>query len=70
MKFSTPALGLSVVLALSGVVAALPAADFQARDEHPTIIPGPGLPSLEELGLTAADLYKRNPNFKVIDRRE
>ncbi|KAH8722345.1 hypothetical protein GQ44DRAFT_711937 [Phaeosphaeriaceae sp. PMI808] len=50
MLFST------VVLAVAslGAVSATP---LGARDAVPEVIPGPGLPSLESLNLTSADLY-------------
>jgi hypothetical protein len=36
------------------------ASPLQARDttQYPEVIPGPGLPSLEALGLTTAQLYE------------
>ncbi|KAM3511614.1 hypothetical protein MY11210_004768 [Beauveria gryllotalpidicola] len=41
-----------LVLGLSLVSAA------PAGEQYPEVIPGPGLPSLEELGLTSAELYQ------------
>ena len=45
----------AMLLLLVNVAHAVPA-------EFPTVIPGPGLPSLESLGLTSAELYERAPS--------
>ena len=66
MKSFVPA--LCIVVGLISNVAALPAADVEARTDYPTVIPGPGLPSLESLGLTSADLYTKKPSVR--DDRE
>ena len=50
---------LSVALAFASTSAALPTAEVEAV----AVIPGPGLPSLEELGLTSADLYNKRSDF-------
>ncbi len=31
------------------------------RDEYPEVVPGPGMPSLAELGLTSWDLFEMTP---------
>lgn len=33
-----------------------------ARDTARTVVPGPGLPTLEELGLTSEELYAMTPS--------
>lgn len=38
-------------------VAAVPATTY------PEVVPGPGMPSLEELGLTSEQLYTMKPSF-------
>lgn len=48
----------TLLLALAGAAAA-------GTTKYPEIKPGAGLPSLAELGLTSADLYKMGkPNFR------
>jgi hypothetical protein len=66
MKSFVPA--LCIVLGLISNVAALPAADVETRTDYPTVVPGPGLPSLESLGLTSAELYTKKPSVR--DDRE
>lgn len=45
----------ALVLGLASLAAAAPA--LEARNSVPEVIPGPGLPSLESLGLTSEMLY-------------
>lgn len=66
MKSFVPA--LCIALSLISNVAALPAADIETRTDYPTVIPGPGLPSIESLGLTSAEYYRKKPSVR--DDRE
>jgi len=50
---------LTAIAALTSVVVALPSIEISKARSYPEIIPGRGLPSLESLGLTSADLYER-----------
>ncbi|KIM21876.1 hypothetical protein M408DRAFT_79877 [Serendipita vermifera MAFF 305830] len=50
-KISLSAVFLCAVTLLGGVSA------FPSPEEYPEVIPGPGMPSLESLGLTSKDLY-------------
>lgn len=61
-KISFSAVVLCAIILLAGVSA------VPAPDEYPEVIPGPGMPSLESLGLTSKDLYnaiqpERNSNL-------
>jgi hypothetical protein len=47
---------LATALAALALVGAMP-----TEEDCPEVVPGPGLPSLESLGLTSADLYKTVP---------
>ncbi|KAI0058211.1 hypothetical protein BV25DRAFT_1841192 [Artomyces pyxidatus] len=53
-------LSLVAVTALSTFAVAAPTV-------HPTVVPGPGLPTLEELGLTSEELYAKQPSFQTRD---
>ncbi|KAI0059302.1 hypothetical protein BV25DRAFT_1779087, partial [Artomyces pyxidatus] len=53
-----PALFLIAATALSTFAVAAPAV-------HPTVVPGPGLPTLAELGLTSEELYARPPSLRT-----
>lgn len=54
---------VSVLAILKGVVS-LPATEI--RTIYPTVIPGPGLPSLESLNLTSEDLYTMPPKVSPL----
>lgn len=60
--FASPSL---VALALAAFAAvntvAIPAAE--PRKEYPEVVPGPGLPTLAELGLTSEELYTMAPKL-------
>lgn len=48
-----------LALTMSTHVTAVPAKEAT----YPEVIPGPGMPSLEELGLTSEQLYTMTPKF-------
>jgi hypothetical protein len=48
---------ISTLLFVVASLHAVAATPLAIRDDVPEVIPGPGLPSLESLGLTSADLY-------------
>ncbi|KAF2132495.1 hypothetical protein P153DRAFT_308806 [Dothidotthia symphoricarpi CBS 119687] len=52
MKFTS-----AFIVALASLQTAT-AGPIEAREEYPEVVPGPGLPSLESLGLTTAQLYE------------
>ncbi|KAJ4151516.1 hypothetical protein LMH87_012209 [Akanthomyces muscarius] len=54
------------------LLAALPLvpAALAGTMQYPTVIPGPGLPSLESLGLTSELLYKMEPTTPKVDARD
>uniref|UniRef100_A0A8H7XK45 Uncharacterized protein n=1 Tax=Psilocybe cubensis TaxID=181762 RepID=A0A8H7XK45_PSICU len=63
-----------LVSALTCIIAA-PATSEDAKlpptdSEYPEVIPGPGLPSLESLGLTSADLYRNRTMNALSSRNE
>ncbi|KAI0059297.1 hypothetical protein BV25DRAFT_1918544 [Artomyces pyxidatus] len=55
---SWPALFLAAATALSTFAVAAPTV-------HPTVVPGPGLPTLAELGITSEELYARPPSLQA-----
>lgn len=50
------------ILAAIALHAVFASAVPNARDTARTVVPGPGLPTLEELGLTSEELYAMTPN--------
>ena len=63
----------SLLLSLVSLQAVSASPIIEAREDYPEVIPGEGLPSLESLGLTTAQLYemprpepcKSYPSFSV-----
>ncbi|KAI0059299.1 hypothetical protein BV25DRAFT_1137433 [Artomyces pyxidatus] len=55
---SWPGLFLAAATALSTFAVAAPTV-------HPTVVPGPGLPTLAELGITSEELYARPPSLQA-----
>jgi hypothetical protein len=53
---------LLVALLSSRGVVPLPAPE----KTYPEVIPGPGLPTLAELGLTSIDLYMMKPDLSIL----
>ncbi|TFK68300.1 hypothetical protein BDN72DRAFT_960370 [Pluteus cervinus] len=52
-----------LVLAFAGLNSVVATPATESGNVYPEVVPGPGLPSLKELGLTSEQLYKMTPTL-------